>query len=472
MLAAMNKARLVKLAAAAASVAVLAVGAAFVWKTWGGGRAPEQAWITAAIQRGDLEDLVSATGSLQPRDYVDVGAQVSGQLRKLHVDVGSEVKEGDLLAEIDAETSVAKVDASKAQLQSQQAQLAERELALAKAERDLQRQKNLMAEDATTEESVQNAETAVKTARAQISSLKAQMAQLRASTRVDEANLKFTKIYAPMSGTVVSITARQGQTLNANQTAPTVLRIADLSTMLVQTQVSEADVSKLRTDMPVYFTTLGGQGRRWSGALKKIEPTPTVTNNVVLYNALFEIPNPGRTLMTQMTVQVFFIVAEAQGVLMAPMSAVALVRSPPAKREAAPAAEPAPAADSTKVVPEGEAQRTSTAAGERPRRMREGRPAGGKPAPGAARRATVRVMAKDGSIQEREVTIGVTNRVHAEVRSGLEEGEQVIAGVRQPVGPRVAASQPGGLGQQPLNPKGGAQAPGAGPMPGGAPRAR
>jgi macrolide-specific efflux system membrane fusion protein len=460
----------------------LLAGGALAWLRWGPGAQAASPYITATIQRGDIEDQVAATGSLQPRDYVDVGAQVSGQLRKIHVEVGTEVKEGELLAEIDAETSMARVDASRAQLRSQQAQMAERELTLAKAERDLQRQKNLMAEEATTAETLQNAETAVRTARAQIQSLKAQMEQVQASMRVEEANLKFTKIYAPMSGTVVSVTARQGQTLNTNQSAPTLLRIADLSVMTVQTQVSEADVSKLRQGMPVYFTTLGGQGRRWYGELKKIEPTPVVTNNVVLYNALFEVPNNNRSLMTQMTAQVFFVVAEARGVLMVPMSALSIQRGAPASAPAAaPAAVPASAAASTTAPTTAAAQ---APAGERPRfdreafekmtpeerqRLRDQRrqareqAAGG---PGAAprgtrgpRQAKARVMLEDGRIEEREITIGIGNRVHAEVLSGLAEGERVVAGTREAEPPSRNAQQGTGLGQR--------QGPGG--MPGGAP---
>jgi macrolide-specific efflux system membrane fusion protein len=451
----------------------LLAGGAFAWFRWGPGAQAESTYITATIQRGDIEDQVAATGSLQPRDYVDVGAQVSGQLRKIHVEVGSEVKEGDLLAEIDAETSMARVDASRAQLRSQQAQMAEREVALAKAERDLQRQKNLMAEEATTAETLQNAETTVRTARAQIQSLKAQMEQVQASMRVEEANLKFTKIYAPMAGTVVSVTARQGQTLNTNQSAPTLLRIADLSVMTVQTQVSEADVSKLRQGMPVYFTTLGGQGRRWYGELKKIEPTPTVTNNVVLYNALFEVPNNNRSLMTQMTAQVFFVVAEARGVLMVPMSALSIQRGAPTSAPAA-----APTSGSTPTAA------TQAAGGERPRvdrealekmtpeerqRLRDQRrqareqSAGG---PGAAprgtrgpRQAKVKVMLEDGRIEEREITIGISNRVHAEVLSGLKEGERVIAGTREAEPPRRTPPQGTGLGQ----PQGPGGMPGAAP---------
>lgn len=568
---------------ALAGLALLGGGGAAWWFQWGPGAKKESTYITATIQRGDIEDQVAATGSLQPRDYVDVGAQVSGQLRKLHVEVGTEVKEGDLLAEIDAETSQARVDASRAQLRSQQAQMAERELNLVKAERDLQRQKNLMAEEATTAEALQNAETAARTARAQINSLKAQMEQVQASMRVEEANLKYTKIYAPMAGTVVSITARQGQTLNTNQSAPTLLRIADLSVMTVQTQVSEADVSKLRQGMPVYFTTLGGQGRRYYGELKKVEPTPTVTNNVVLYNALFEVPNNNRSLMTQMTAQVFFVVAEARDVLVVPMSALTLQRGGPAGREragqgggapaatpgaqpgaqpgAAPATPPASRPNSSLSVPEG-AFRTvadtvlaQAQAGERPRfdreafekltpeereRLREQRRAeleklspeererlreqrrqmreqgggqgggqggaqtppeqrtrqaspdksgsappatGPKAAAGAApatrpnaadapaaaprgtrgpRQAKVKVMKDDGTIEEREVTIGISNRVHAEVLSGLKEGERVVAGTRE-AEPRNTSSNPPGspLGQQGMRGPGG---PGGMPM--------
>ncbi|MEN9893485.1 MAG: hypothetical protein RLY78_3780, partial [Pseudomonadota bacterium] len=284
--------------------------------------------LLATVQRGDIEDLVSATGALQPHEHVDVGVQLSGQIQRIVVEVGSEVRAGDLLAEIDAETVTARVDASRAELRAQQAQLDEREVARAKAERDWRRQLALQADDASTVETVQNAETELRTAQAQIAALKAQMEQLQATLRVEEANLKYARILAPIDGTVVSISARPGQTLNASQNAPTLLRIGDLGTMTVQAQVSEADVSRLQPGLPVYFTTLGGQGRRWQTRVRKIEPTPTVTNNVVLYNVLFDVPNPGRSLMSQMTAQVFFVAAAARDVLTVPVSALSLVRTP------------------------------------------------------------------------------------------------------------------------------------------------
>ncbi|NDY94078.1 efflux RND transporter periplasmic adaptor subunit, partial [Ideonella livida] len=331
------------------AAAVAAVGGAgwAAWRGWAGRQDPAETPLLLAVQRGDIEDLVAATGTLQPRNYVDVGAQVSGQLRRLAVEVGDEVREGDLLAEIDAEQTAARVDSYRAQIRNQQAQLAEADIGQAKAERDLRRQRQLLADEATTPETLQNAETTLAAARASRESILAQIAQIQATMRVEEANLKYTRLLAPLSGTVVSISARQGQTLNTNQSAPTVLRVADLSLMTVQAQVSEADVARLRLGMPVYFTTLGSPGRRWPGRLQKIEPTPTVTNNVVLYNALFEVPNPQRQLMTQMTAQVFFVVAQVQDVLVVPMAAVTLVRGSRKGEGGAVAAPPASAATTT-----------------------------------------------------------------------------------------------------------------------------
>ena len=425
----------------------LAGGGWWAWKAWGAGAKKSDELIFSTVQRGDIEDLVGATGSLQPRDYVDVGAQVSGQLKKLHVEVGTEVKEGQLLAEIDAEQSAARVDANRASLRAQQATLVERQVNLEKAERDLQRQKNLMAEEATTTEQVQNADTAVRAARTQINTLKAQIDQQQASMRVEEANLKFTKIYAPMSGTVISITARQGQTLNTNQSAPTLLRIADLSTMTVQTQVGEADVAKLRNGMSSYFTTLGSPGRRFYGSLRKIEPTPTVTNNVVLYNALFDVPNPNKVLMPQMTAQVFFVVAEARDVLVVPVSALTMQRTTApraptvaAGSDAAFESAPAPANTPAKSrrAESGDAPR-----GDRARGGRGGAAAGTTQS--GPRRATVKVAsaADSANVVEREVMVGVSSRVNAEIVSGLTEGERIVVGVKVPDAPAKTAAQKG-----------------------------
>ncbi len=316
---------------------IVAALAAAGWYGWQHYHAKEDAlarYLTATVQPGDIEDLVTATGSLQPSDYVDVGAQVSGQLEKIYAEVGSVVKKGDLLAEIDSTVYSATVDARRAALKNLQATQQARESDLKLAEQQLQRQQNLARDSATSEDSLQQAQAGVRSAQAQLASVKAQIEQAESTLRVDETSLKYAQILAPMDGVVVSISLKQGQTINASQSSPTLLRIADLSTMTVQTQVSEADVTRLRPGMPVYFTTLGSRNRRYQGELRKVEPTPTVNNNVVLYNALFDVKNQQRNLLPQMTAQVFFVAAEAHDTLVVPAGAVKLARMAPGSRRA------------------------------------------------------------------------------------------------------------------------------------------
>lgn len=454
------------------ALALLGAAGVAAWRWMAERQNPREQYQIVTVQRGDIEDLVTATGTVQPRDYVDVGAQVSGQLRKIHVEVGSVVQAGDLLAEIDPTVLLANVDARRAGLRNLRATLLDREAQLSLAELQYTRQKNLMAADATTQESLQQAEASLRSARAQLAALKAQIEQSESTLRADEANLGYARILAPISGTVVSITARQGQTLNANQQAPTVLRVADLSTMTVQTQVSEADVSRLRQGMSVYFTTLGSQGRRWYGSLRKVEPTPTVTNNVVLYNALFDVPNDNRALMTNMTAQVFFIAASAKDTLYVPAAAVASQRggnrrgtgAPPAAASAAAPASVAASAQAPAVQPP--ASRAAPPAGAASRGVVWGGPSA--PQARGPRQATVKVIDAQGRIEERQVTLGVSNRVQIQVLAGLDEGEEVVAGVKLSPGAEgsrsAAAGGPGGM------PPGGGLVP-AGSL-GGAPRGR
>ncbi|NMF91213.1 efflux RND transporter periplasmic adaptor subunit [Aromatoleum petrolei] len=405
--------RLRRAVIALVTLGVLGTGGWFAWTKYFSPPDESARYQFATVTRGDIEDVVTATGTLQPRDYVDVGAQVSGQLKKIHVEVGSEVKAGDLLAEIDPIVLQSRVDATRAQLRNLRAQLMDREASRTLADVQVKRQRNLMAEDATTRESLQNAEAALQSAQAQVESIKAQIDQTESNLRADEANLNYARIYAPMAGTVVSITARQGQTLIASQQAPVILRVADLSTMTVQTQVSEADVSRLRLGMDAYFTILGGEGRRWEGKLRKIEPTPVVQNNVVLYNALFDVSNPNQALMTQMTAQVFFIVASAKDTLLVPMSALAAGRGERLKT-AATGGEARSAGDPG----------AGKAAADAPKA-----PDAKKGAGRAPRTVTIKIAPAEGPLQDRQVEIGVRSRIHAQVLSGLEEGERVVSGM-------------------------------------------
>jgi macrolide-specific efflux system membrane fusion protein len=422
-----KRSRATRTAVALAVAVALGAGGYYGWSAYTGTSSGAAAYATAAVQRGDLEDSVTATGILQPRDYVDVGTQVSGQLKKLHVEIGSIVKSGQLLAEIDPTVYLTRVDADRAQLRTLEAQLADKQAQLALAEQQATRQTNLQRENATTQDAVDTAAAALRSAKAQIDVLKAQAQQTQSTLRGDEANLNYTKIYAPMAGTVVSQAAKQGQTLNANQQAPIVLRIADLSTMTVQSQVSEADISKLRVGMRVYFTTMGNQTKRWYGTLRQIEPTPVTVNNVVLYNALFDVENPDRALMTQMTAQVFFVTAEAKDAVQVPITALRPVGSAPGERRRGGKAPDSQTSAKGAGIKSGNAGRGD---GADPRARFAGGP------------AMVRVVKADGTLEDREVRVGVMTRVSAQIVSGLEPGEQVVTGSAAPKS-AAAASKSG-----------------------------
>jgi macrolide-specific efflux system membrane fusion protein len=483
---------------AVAGLAIVGFGA---WKYLNAGD-DEGEYMFAQVEMGSIEDLVTATGTLEPRDYVDVGAQVSGQIKRIFVEVGDQVKVGDVLAEIDAEQAQARVESNKAQLLSQETNLKNQENNLAKAERDFQRQKNLLAEDATTMEAYLNAETQLKSAQNSIISSTAQIAQQRANMRIEERNLQYTKITAPIEGTVMSIAVKEGQSVNASQSVPNVMKIANLATMTVRADVSEADVSRIYEGMPVYFTTLGAdQGRRWYGQLKRIEPTPKNQQGVVLYPALFDVQNEitaqGTALRPQATTQVFLVAAEARDVLTVPMAALQqgqqIARemaakereknagkekeqpaggppaamaangnvAPPVAAGSAPAGAAAPAAgdEGQRANRQGGGMRAGGFRGpngqqftpEQIEEFRRSRGAGGGPggfggfrgmggAPGAGagggrqpqqRRGIVMVKKADGSLEQRPVVVGVTDRVRGQVIEGLTEGEEVVVGKRE-----------------------------------------
>jgi macrolide-specific efflux system membrane fusion protein len=410
-----------------AACALLAGGGYYAWRMWFAQDILANSPLTAVVTRGNLEDTVTATGTLQPKDFVDVGTQVSGQLKKLLVDIGAVVKAKDLLAEIDPSVYQAKVDGDQAQLLNLQALLADKQAQLALAELQLTRQQNLTREEATSADALQIAEATRKSALAQQDAVKAQIEQTGSTLRGDEANLGYTKIYAPIAGTVVSQVAKQGQTLNANQQAPIIMRIADLSTMTVEAQVSEADVPKLRIGMDVYFTTLGGNNRRFYGKLRQIPPTPTVVNNVVLYDALFDVANPDQILMTQMTAQVFFVASSAKDAVLVPLTALRPVATEAQPR--APQALAAGAAEGQGAARSGGAQLSPAAASIGGAKRASGADARNQFANG---RALVSVVDAKGKVTEREVKVGVMNRVSAQIISGLEPGEKVVIGTKAP----------------------------------------
>ncbi len=463
-------------------VLVVAAGGGYYWYQ-SGENGPEERPLIAEVTIGDIENTIASSGSLEPRNVIPVGAQVSGQLQRLFVDVGDVVEAGDLLAEIDARVQENRVEASRASIEGLRAQIAAREAALTLARANATRQAQLMAERATSQLEYDSAMNNLANAESSLVQLQRQIEQSEASLRTDETQLEYTRIFAPISGTVVSIEMNEGVTLNATQQAPTVLRIADLSTMTVETQVSEADIGNLRAGMEVYFTTLGGGDRRWHSTLRQILPTPQVEQNVVLYKALFDIDNSDGALLSGMTTQVYFVTSAARNVVTVPLGALTFVDASGAgDREAmireamdrggmAGMSREEMAARMQRAMESGELPAGFPGAGGRgdlagqAGRANAGR-AAVRPSPGVAaepRAATVRVVRDDGSYETRDVMIGLTSRVAAEVIRGLSPGERVVAGILQGDAAAAAASAQRG-GQQQFG--GGGGFPGGG-FPGG-----
>lgn len=339
------------------------------------GAPPATTMITQAVTRGDIEESVTAVGTLDAVKSVDAGAQVSGQLKSLHVGIGDKVEQNQLIAEIDPASIENRIEIDEAELANLEAQLVSKKAQLVLKQANIERQRNLVATNSVSQSTLDQAVADHAAAGADVQAIEAQIRKQKATLAGDRVDLGYTKIYAPMAGTIVDDPAKEGQTLNANQTTPTIVTIADLSTMTVKAQVSEADVGKLKLGMDAYFTLLGQPGKRFTGKLRQIEPMPDTENNVVLYYALFDVPNPTGELMMSMSAQVFFVQAAAKNVLVVPSAALRTVEA---------AASDGPA------------------------------------------RAEVTVVAPSGATQTRPVEVGVRNRVSAEIVSGLQEGEKVV----------------------------------------------
>ncbi len=282
---------------------------------------------TAQVKMGNIESLVGAIGTLSPRYSIDIGAQVSGQVTKLAVTPGIKINKGDLLVEIDASIQQATVDASHAELASLQAKLSSRQAVATLAIQQFKRQKMLFNDKFTSEDAYHLAIANIKSSEANVKELVAQIKQQTSRLKADEARLSYTKIYAPTTGTVLSVSATEGQTLNATYSTPIILNIADLSTMTVKAKVAEADIRYIKPNMTVWFTTLGDDIRRWHSHVRQILPAPPQSDKLaVFYTVLFDVNNADGALMPGMTTKVFFVIDFAENVLIAPLSGLHAVK--------------------------------------------------------------------------------------------------------------------------------------------------
>ena len=284
---------------------------------------------TVTVGRGDIETTVLASGVLEASALVSVGAEVSGNIKAVHVTLGQQVSRGDLIAEIDSLNQENAVKSAEAALAGIQAQKRNQQAGLATAQANLTRQQQLSASSLVSQTALETAQASVEQALAQIDQLDAQIAQAELTVESAELNLARTQIVAPADGTVVALLVEEGQTLNANSATPTIAKIANLDTMVIKAEISEADVVKVEAGQKVYFTILGEPDTRIEATLREIEPAPTSiadetasSGSAVYYNGLFEVPNPDHRLRISMTASVTIVLNEARNVLTLPSSLV------------------------------------------------------------------------------------------------------------------------------------------------------
>lgn len=373
-----------------ALVLIVALAAIGIWWWLAGSKTPPPQYLSAPVTRGDVEETVLATGSLKPERLVAVGAQVSGRVVSVNVHVGDIVKKGALIAQIDSITQENKLRTAEAELSRLRAQRDEKRSSLKLYEQNLQRQEVMVARNAVSRLDYDKAVADVAIAKAQITALEAQIVSGQVGVDDARANLGYTRISAPIDGTVLAVVTQEGQTVSSIQSAPTIVILGQLDTMTVSAQISEADVVRVKPGQKVKFSIIGEPGKRYDATLASIDPAPdsirsdpaiasslsssssTASNTAIYYNGVFNVPNPDGHLRTYMTANAHIVLGAAKNVLTIPAAAIG---------------------------------------------------------PGSPERGyTVRVIGKNGVLERRRVKIGLNDKVTAEVLDGLKEGEQIVAG--------------------------------------------
>ena len=362
---------------------LVAAGAAYYF--FSSNSKQETTYLTESVTRGNVEKTVVASGSVESVNEVDVGAQASGKITKLYVKLGQEIKKGEMIADIDSTTQINTLNTKKAALVSYQAQLKAKKTAYDFALSSYNRLSKLYTQKATSLDSVNTAKSTLDNAKAEMEAIEANIKQAEIEVNTAETNVGYTKITAPMDGTVISVPVSEGQTVNANQTTPTIVTIADLSKMKIKPEISEGDITKVKAGQEVSFTILSDSQTLYHSVIDSVDPANTTTSDssststssssssssttsAIYYYANVLIDNPDRTLRIGMTTENNIKIANAKDVLLISNMAI---------------------------------------------QKRDGK-------------SFVNVLSDKNQPEQREVEVGVQNDFKTEIKSGLKEGEKVI----------------------------------------------
>ena len=362
----------------------LAVAAGAAYYFFSSNSKQETTYLTESVTRGNVEKTVVASGSVESVNEVDVGAQASGKITKLYVKLGQEIKKGEMIADIDSTTQINTLNTKKAALVSYQAQLKAKKTAYDVALSSYNRLSKLYTQKATSLDSVNTAKSTLDNAKAEMEAIEANIKQAEIEVNTAETNVGYTKITAPMDGTVISVPVSEGQTVNANQTTPTIVTIADLSKMKIKPEISEGDITKVKAGQEVSFTILSDSQTVYHSVIDSVDPANTTTSDssstsslssssssttsAIYYYANVLIDNPDCTLRIGMTTENNIKIANAKDVLLVSNMAI---------------------------------------------QKRDGK-------------SFVNVLNDKNQPEPREVEIGVQNDFKTEIKSGLNEGEKVI----------------------------------------------
>ncbi len=390
------------------SILLVALAGAGLWR-WT--TAPkEPSYVTAPAQKGDVTQVVTATGSLSAVITVQVGSQVSGTIDKLYADFNTQVKAGQVVARLNQDKFKASVDQAKANLLSAQANVAKQKVTIEDAKRTLDRNQELKKRGLVAQSDLDASQTAYDAALAQLEVNKAQVEQAQAAVNQSSVDLTNTVIRSPVDGIVVSRNIDVGQTVAASLQAPTLFLIAnDLSKMQVDTNVSEGDVGNVWVNQDVNFTVDAYANRRFHGKVLQVRNAAIMVQNVVTYDAVVGVDNKELLLKPGMTANVEFVVSQKSDVLKIPNAALRF-RLP------------------AEGQPPPQASAPSLGAGGAPGR-RGGGPGtgqGSRGRDGAGRQATIYILG-DQQAKPVRVRLGISDGSFTEVVGGeIKEGDQVI----------------------------------------------
>ena len=421
---------------------VIVTGAILYLTVFRDGKNGEVKYRTEVIGRGEIEALVVTSGTLNPLETVDVGAQVSGKIEKLYADFNSPVKQGQIVAELDQEPLRMKIQQNEASYKTRLASLEQAKVNLQTSEKSYERAKSLFAKSLLSVEEMDAAEAAYLNSKSALVSAEAGLAQAKSTLDLSKVDLGYAIIRSPVDGVVITRKVNIGQTLQSSYAAPVLFQVAtDLTKMKVECSVDESDIGKVKEGQKVRFTVEAYPDETFNGVVQQVRFSPETVQNVVTYTTIVNLDNPEKKLLPGMTATVSIIVGEAKDVLR--VSNVALRFTPTLSAE-----ETAKVMQETRDRmmsrwqaqggPPGAAAPAGTApsaAGPRP----EGqggqaifnRAGGGVQGSGQARPQVPRVwvMDKDGKLGMMFIRTGVSDTSYTEiVRSELKEGDVVLAG--------------------------------------------